>query len=76
MDKTKRALPFCCVIAVGVNHDGSVAKAHKLIEEGAKAGADVIKFQTFVAKDIATKHARKQVSARNIWFKGIATCNA
>ena len=34
MDKTKRALPFCCVIAeVGVNHDGSVAKAHKLIEE-------------------------------------------
>lgn len=60
MGETKKAIPFCCVIAeVGVNHDGSVAKAHKLIEEGAKAGADVIKFQTFVAKDIATKHAAK-----------------
>lgn len=38
----------CLVIAeVGVNHNGDVALAHRLIDEAAAAGADAVKFQTF-----------------------------
>lgn len=38
----------CFVIAeAGVNHDGDVALAHRLVEVGAAAGADAVKFQTF-----------------------------
>ena len=38
----------CVVIAeAGVNHDGDVAVAHRLVDAAADAGADVVKFQTF-----------------------------
>jgi N-acetylneuraminate synthase/N,N'-diacetyllegionaminate synthase len=40
--------PGLYVIAeAGVNHDGSVADAHGLIDLAADAGADAVKFQTF-----------------------------
>ena len=34
------------VIAVGVNHNGKISLA-KMIKAASKAGADIIKFQTF-----------------------------
>lgn len=38
----------CFVIAeAGVNHNGDVSLAHRLIEASAAAGADAVKFQTF-----------------------------
>jgi sialic acid synthase SpsE/CMP-N-acetylneuraminic acid synthetase len=38
----------CFVIAeVGVNHDGDMELAHRLIDAAADAGADAVKFQTF-----------------------------
>lgn len=38
----------CLVIAeAGVNHNGDIALAHKLVDAAADAGADVVKFQTF-----------------------------
>ena len=53
-------LPLCSIIAeVGVNHDGSLDKALNLIEAAANAGADVVKFQTFIPENIATKSAPK-----------------
>ena len=50
----------CFVIAeAGVNHNGDVALAHELVDVAADAGADAVKFQTFVPELIAAATARK-----------------
>ncbi len=50
----------CYVVAeIGVNHNGSVAIAHQLIEEAKKAGADAAKFQMFQASSLASRDAKK-----------------
>lgn len=57
----------CYVIAeVGVNHNGSVRTAKKLIDSAAFAGADAVKFQTFFADDLVSRTAAKaQYQERN-----------
>ena len=48
----------CLVIAeAGVNHNGDMGLALKLIEEAAAAGAHIVKFQTFDAKKLVTAKA-------------------
>jgi N,N'-diacetyllegionaminate synthase len=47
------------IAEVGVNHDGSLQKALKLINFAAASGADAIKFQTFRAENLATDYAPK-----------------
>lgn len=48
----------CVIIAeAGVNHLGDLAIAEELIAKAALAGADIIKFQTYKAKDLTTKNA-------------------
>jgi len=50
----------CLVIAeAGVNHNGSLQLAHRLIDVAADAGADVVKFQTFKAEQLASALAPK-----------------
>ncbi len=50
----------CFVIAeAGVNHNGDLALARKLIEAAAEAGADAIKFQTFRADRLVSATAPK-----------------
>jgi N,N'-diacetyllegionaminate synthase len=50
----------CLIIAeAGVNHDGDLGRAHALIDAAADAGADVVKFQSFVAGEIVTRLAPK-----------------
>ena len=50
----------CFVIAeAGVNHDGDEAKAMLLIDAAADAGADAVKFQTFVADQVVSASAAK-----------------
>jgi len=46
------------IAEAGVNHNGNLSIAHKLIDVAAKSGADAIKFQTFNSKLISTKFAK------------------
>ncbi len=47
------------IAEAGVNHNGSIELAKKLIDAAAEAGVDYVKFQTFDAKKLASKNAKK-----------------
>jgi len=50
----------CFIIAeAGVNHNGDVNLAKKLIDVARKAGADAVKFQTFSTEELVTAGAEK-----------------
>jgi N,N'-diacetyllegionaminate synthase len=50
----------CFIIAeVGVNHNGDIEMARKLIEVAARCGADAVKFQTFSAEKLVRPEAEK-----------------
>lgn len=62
-----RDLKQVLVIAeAGVNHNGDLDMAKRLVDVAAEAGADLVKFQTFKAEKIASGAARKaSYQARN-----------
>lgn len=45
------------IAEAGVNHEGSMDLAKRLIDEAAEGGADAIKFQTYKAETIASKNS-------------------
>ena len=45
------------IAEAGVNHEGSMDTAKRLIYEAKEGGADAIKFQTYKAETIASKHS-------------------
>ncbi len=47
------------IAEVGVNHNGDIKLAKKLIVEAKKAGADFVKFQSFVPEKMVTVSAKK-----------------
>jgi N-acetylneuraminate synthase len=47
------------IAEAGVNHNGDIAKAKALIDKGAEAGVDYVKFQTFKAEKLVTKQAQR-----------------
>ena len=50
----------CIIIAeAGVNHNGSVALAKKMIDVAVEAGVDFVKFQTFKAEKLVSREAPK-----------------
>ena len=54
------------IAEAGVNHNGSIDLAKKLVDVASDAGADAVKFQTFKAENIATKSAKKADYQKNI----------
>ena len=47
------------IAEAGVNHNGDIELAKKLVDAAAEVGADLIKFQTFNAERLATQNAPK-----------------
>jgi N-acetylneuraminate synthase len=45
------------IAEAGVNHEGSMELARRLVAEAAEAGADAIKFQTYKAETLAAKQS-------------------
>ena len=49
------------IAEAGVNHNGDLDLAKRLVDAASKAGADFVKFQTFVAERVVTAAAGKAV---------------
>ncbi len=47
------------IAEAGINHNGLIENAYKLIDIAVEAGVDAVKFQTFKAKNLVTKNADK-----------------
>ena len=54
------------IAEAGVNHNGSIDLAKKLIDVAADSGADAIKFQTFKAENLVTSYAKKANYQKNL----------
>ena len=51
--------PVIIIAEAGVNHNGDLSLAKKLIEAASDSGADYVKFQTFKAENLVTRSAQK-----------------
>lgn len=47
------------IAEAGVNHNGSLDIAKRLVDEAADAGVDIVKFQTFKAEKLVSKSAKQ-----------------
>jgi N,N'-diacetyllegionaminate synthase len=54
-----RSAPVLIIAEAGVNHNGDVRLAHRLIDTAAEAGADAVKFQSFITEELITPEAPK-----------------
>lgn len=58
------------IAEAGVNHNGSLDLAKKLIDKAVEAGVDIIKFQTFKSEKLVSKAAKQaEYQQRNIGKK-------
>lgn len=62
--------PVFIVAEAGVNHNGDIGLAKKLVDAAKDAGVDAVKFQTFKAEDVVIKEApMARYQERNIGKK-------
>lgn len=61
------------IAEAGVNHNGSIELAKKLIDVASESGADAVKFQTFKAEKLVSKKCTKsRLSKTNYRYKRIS----
>ena len=53
------------IAEAGVNHNGDMGLAKKLVDVAVEAGVDAIKFQTFKTKNLVTENAEKANYQKN-----------
>src|SRR5579864_5107029 len=67
--------PTYFVADVASNHDGSLERAKLLIRRAAEAGADAVKFQHFLAKnivsDVGFRSLGSQIGHQSGWQKSV-----
>jgi len=54
-----QASPCYIIAEAGVNHNGDVGLAHRLVDEAKDSGADAIKFQSFITENLILPNAPK-----------------
>ena len=54
------------IAEAGVNHNGSLDRAKKMIDVAASTGVDAVKFQTFVAESLVTRTAAKRIISNRL----------
>lgn len=47
------------IAEAGVNHNGDIGIAKRLVDQAVRAGADAVKFQTFKAENLVCRNAKK-----------------
>lgn len=52
------------IAEAGVNHNGDINLAKKLVEQAKRAGADYVKFQTFQLEKLVHIRQKGRVSAK------------
>ncbi|MFH1916014.1 MAG: N-acetylneuraminate synthase [Nanoarchaeota archaeon] len=62
--------PVFITAEAGVNHNGKIDLAYKLIDAAVEAGCDAVKFQTFITEREISKHAEKAEYQKETTGKG------
>lgn len=56
----------CIIAEAGVNHNGNIDVAKRLVDVAYESGADVVKFQTFQADHLVSRYAQKAEYQRRL----------
>ena len=61
----KENSPPFVIAEIGINHEGNLSKAKKMVYDAAFAGAECVKFQCHVIEDEMTKHAKEVIPSNS-----------
>ena len=63
------ASPTYLIAEIGINHNGDIEIAKKLIDESVKAGFDAVKFQTFIPEQMTHSKTKLAEYQKKTKFK-------